>query len=202
VVVDERGFERNEDLRTYGGEPISLLDGNRYDLEPDVQDGLERLLKAESVAEIIYLSRTHDRTASASGGWKIAYHLGDVEYRLDGSGNGSHKKRTIEFRQHRSTLDFDAVENWVRFCVLLVNFADVVDDGVLEGWLRRHIGDVPAEYPLARVLEKMGMPWLAYWYPLKIAEAGMQPVPVHPERVLYHIMSELQRAWDTGQEEW
>ncbi|KAH6669358.1 putative amidoligase enzyme-domain-containing protein, partial [Halenospora varia] len=67
-------------------------------------------------------------------------------------------KKTIEFRQHESTLDPERVVNWIRFCVGLVEYAESVDMRDLKPFLYEHIDHEPADFDIAKVIEALGMP--------------------------------------------
>ncbi|KAF4627696.1 hypothetical protein G7Y89_g10459 [Cudoniella acicularis] len=73
-------------------------------------------------------------------------------------------KKTIEFRQHKSTLDPPRVMNWIRFCVGIVEFAGAVDDKVLAEFLQRHIDHTPGEFSIGKVLTALDMPDISNYY--------------------------------------
>lgn len=100
------------------------------------------------------------------GGGKMRYYLGDpgAEKKPE-----LYHKRTIEFREHESTLNKHRVHRWIEFCVHLVEFADDVEDDVLIPFLRKHFDETPEQNPLNHLLGKLGMPYLAHWYPLHMA---------------------------------
>ncbi|KAE9376848.1 hypothetical protein N431DRAFT_501630 [Stipitochalara longipes BDJ] len=91
---------------------------------------------------------------------KMRYYLGDPCALLD-KDNPEGEKRTIEFRQHKSTLNSLAVVEWVEFCIRLVEFADDVPIELLNPWLRAHIVETPTEYSLFQVTCKIGTPEMA-----------------------------------------
>jgi hypothetical protein len=100
------------------------------------------------------------------GGGKVRYHLGDpgAERKPE-----QYVKQTIEFREHEGTLNQYTIHCWPEFCVHLIEFADDVENDVLIPFFRKHIEKTPEQYPLSHLLGKVGMPYLAYWYPLHIA---------------------------------
>jgi len=106
------------------------------------------------------------------GGNKLAYYIGDVSTEM--SLECAYSKRTVEFREHASTLNKHAVQSWIEFCVRLVEFADDVSEDFLYPFLRQHIEETPEQYSLSRMLCKLGMPELAEWYPLEIARREAQ----------------------------
>ncbi len=131
----------------------------------DIRAGLEDILSASSLAELEDLSYASEK--AMAGGGRLAYHLGDISGSFPAS---NLYKRTIEFRQHKGTLDFEELELWIKFCVLLLQFADSVDQKILFPFLRAHVEQSVEKYPLERVLKRLGMIWLAYTYPKKIAK--------------------------------
>jgi hypothetical protein len=74
-------------------------------------------------------------------------------------------------------LNKDAVRSWIAFCIHLVELADDVTHDVLHPFLRKHIEEMPEQYPLAEVLIKLGMPYLAKWYPREIVIPLRRPPP-------------------------
>lgn len=70
----------------------------------------------------------------------------------------SSMKQTIEFRQHKSTLDPLSVGNWIKLCVGLVDFAHQVPMNILAPFLLMHADDDPEEFQLVHVLKAIGLP--------------------------------------------
>jgi hypothetical protein len=103
----------------------------------DPKKGLEYLLpeKAKNIETLHTL--TQPGNIAIRGGGKLACHLGDVGATQDIL--YTHVRRTIEFRAHESTLNPDAVQSWIEFCVQLVEFAYDVQDDVLHPFLRKHV---------------------------------------------------------------
>ena len=130
--------------------------------------GLEDILSQRGKSIQVFVDMTEPRTAhSHEGGTRLAYHLGDVGGEMPIS---CLYRRTVEFRQHKGSLDFEELELWIRFCVQLMMFADSIEKAKLAPFLRFNIGMGVEGCPLDFVLERLGMPWLAYHYPKKIAE--------------------------------
>jgi hypothetical protein len=102
-----------------------------------------------------------------SGGTRMGYHLGDPCALLEPD-NWEGLKRTIEFRQHKSTLDGSAVAEWIEFCIRLVGFANDVSPELLYPWLRAHVGETPEQYSLAQVCIKIRTYKMAYLLPKRI----------------------------------
>jgi hypothetical protein len=76
-------------------------------------------------------------------------------------------KKTIEFRQHESTLDPDRVYNWIKVCVGLIGFAHRIDVVALKEFLLLHIDDSPEEFTLVNVLKSIGLPPQSLYYSTK-----------------------------------
>ncbi|KAH6669360.1 hypothetical protein B0J14DRAFT_657450 [Halenospora varia] len=65
-------------------------------------------------------------------------------------------KKTIEFKQHESTLDAERVSNWIRFCVGVCEFADTVELKKLMPFLERHVDRVE-RFGIGQVIAALGM---------------------------------------------
>jgi hypothetical protein len=128
--------------------------------------GLGYLLSEKAVKIQELKNLTEPGIEAMGGGGQMRYYLGDpgAEKKPE-----PYDKRTIEFREHESTLNQHRVHRWIEFCVHLVEFADDVEDDVLIPFLRMHIDETPEQYPLNHLLGKLGMPYLAHWYPLHMA---------------------------------
>lgn len=133
------------------------MEGNNLDLDAALND---LIIMDADFAQLEDLLAPG--SSSQQGGSRGAYFVGDVagQFELGGPGN----KRTIEFRQHKGTLDFEELELWIKFCVQLVMFADEVPSRTLFPFLRKHISDGVNKFPLEQVLGKLGMPLLAWAY--------------------------------------
>jgi hypothetical protein len=79
-------------------------------------------------------------------------------------------KITFEFRQHISSLDPEVVETWTRFCVGLVEFADSIDNTVLEKILDQRIRETPESFGIGKLCASLGMPDLAAYYENRVKE--------------------------------
>jgi hypothetical protein len=104
---------------------------------------------------------------------KTRYHLGDPCALLE-KDNDEGQKRTIEFRQHKSTLNCEAVVEWIEFCVRLVEFADDVSPEQLYPWLRDHISETAEQYSLTQVAFKIGTSKIAFLLPRRIEKDGAE----------------------------
>lgn len=76
-------------------------------------------------------------------------------------------KKTIEFRQHESTLDPDRVYHWTKLCVGLVNFAHNTSLDSLRSFLVLHMDDPPEEFTVVKVLTAIGLPPQSLFYSTK-----------------------------------
>ncbi|KAH7330149.1 putative amidoligase enzyme-domain-containing protein [Rhexocercosporidium sp. MPI-PUGE-AT-0058] len=160
-----------------------LARNHTVDGKLDVRGGLEEILGPGTEDFEVLVDLTEPRARdSYHGGSRLAYHLGDVGAERD---LGASYRRTIEFRQHKGTLDFEELELWIKFCVQLVMFADSIERRKLAGFLKECVGKKREELRLEYVLKRLGMVWLAYCYPKKIAE-GREVVEVE-EEVLFPI---------------
>jgi hypothetical protein len=78
------------------------------------------------------------------------------------------KPKTVEFRQHETTLNSDRVMNWVQLCVRLLEFADTVERERVDNFLKAHVDEGPQNFSLTRVLCALGMPAQGRYYGLRI----------------------------------
>ena len=129
-------------------------------------DGLSAIKAAASVNEVVDLLTI---------GYKLAYSLGNLR-EADGYMPAAQKsKRTIEFRHHESTLDVERVGHWIRLCVGLAEFADSIDDDVLDRFLREKVNASIDEFSVESLLKALRLPAQAQYYGEKIArEASRQ----------------------------
>ena len=87
---------------------------------------------------------------------KIRYYLGDPCALID-KDSPLAENRTVEFRQHKSTINGEVVAEWIEFCVRLVAFVDDASPEELYPWLRAHIGETPEKYSLMQVRTEIGI---------------------------------------------
>jgi hypothetical protein len=73
-------------------------------------------------------------------------------------------KRMIKFRQHESTVDGNMVENWIRFCVGVVEFARTTNLDALFRVLVKDVNDTPDQFGIEKVLHILRMGNLADYY--------------------------------------
>ncbi|PVH87357.1 hypothetical protein DL98DRAFT_351710, partial [Cadophora sp. DSE1049] len=129
----------------------------------DVRAGLEDILSQRGKSVHVFADMTEPRTANShEGGTRLALIISETLV--------ARCQRTVEFRQHKGSLDFGELELWIRFCVQLMMFADSIDRAKLAPFLRDHVEMSVQECPVEFVLGRLGMPWLAYCYPKKIAQ--------------------------------
>ncbi|QSZ32417.1 hypothetical protein DSL72_001991 [Monilinia vaccinii-corymbosi] len=77
-------------------------------------------------------------------------------------------KKTIEFRQHASTLDDEELYHWITVCRSLVHFASTVDDEVLIASCNEHINKTVDEFSIVEVLMAIRRPMQAYYYGARV----------------------------------
>jgi hypothetical protein len=125
----------------------------RKGLEPLLSDDLKTFDRLKELTEPVITDEFSDAA-------KMRYHLGDPWALLEKK-NDEGQKRTNEFRQHKSTLNCEAVVEWIEFCVCLIESADDVSPEQLYPWLRDHIGETAEQYSLTQVALRLGLPrWL------------------------------------------
>jgi len=66
------------------------------------------------------------------------------------------EKRTIEYRQHESTIDGLQIVNWAQLCVGIVEFSFAVDFSILGPFLQLHTDDA-TDFSLVHLLKAMGL---------------------------------------------
>jgi hypothetical protein len=90
----------------------------------------------------------------------------------------SNEKRTIEYRQHESTVDGQQITSWAQLCVGVVEFSYAVNYSILGPFLQLHT-DAAADFPLVHVLKAMGLTPQMLFYgtrpPHKVAKPHWWP---------------------------
>lgn len=114
---------------------------------------LEILLRADSRAEVVRLMSSwenHNRLA----------------YNVKGLGDPypDRNKRTIEFRNHESTLDPDRVANFLSLCCGLVEVPMRIDIAKLETFVRKHAESTVEEFDVIRLLWALNLRSQAQFY--------------------------------------
>lgn len=136
---------------------------NTRDGKLDARRGLEDILRCgPDFGGLEYLTSLDDDSDEDG---RMAYHLGDVGAQFAIS---DHYKRTVEFRQHESTLDYKRIELWIRFCARTMEFSHDADQSVLFPFLRKHVDLSVEEFPLQKVLHSIGGIFLGHFDPLQI----------------------------------
>ncbi|TGO16127.1 hypothetical protein BPAE_0519g00020 [Botrytis paeoniae] len=94
-------------------------------------------------------------------------------------------KKTIEFRQHKSTFDDEEVYHWITVCASLVHFASTVDEEVLRKFCKEHFHKTVDEFSIVEVLMALGRPAQAYYYGIRLfagkAERAEEERKLHKE---------------------
>jgi hypothetical protein len=71
-------------------------------------------------------------------------------------------KRTIEFRQHKGTLDAKQM-NWSKVCVSLVKYAGTANQNDLEAFLKKYLDD-DQQFMAADLIDHIGLQEEAQYY--------------------------------------
>lgn len=141
------GFHDSFLARPHNGKPITQMR----------VDGLEDLLGIQTRNQLIESMKSVHSTRL----WetRLGYHFINlaIPFKFD-------LKRTVEYRQHESTLDPEAVGHWLHLCAGLVDFAEKMQPQVLEPFLRENVGKSLEECDLVRVLMEVGLPAQADYY--------------------------------------
>ncbi|TGO32512.1 hypothetical protein BHYA_0311g00110 [Botrytis hyacinthi] len=92
-----------------------------------------------------------------------------LTYSICNLGTGAEKvKKTIEFRQHKSTFDDEEVYHWITVCASLVHFASTVDEEVLRKFCKENFRKTVEEFSIIEVLMALGRPAQAYYYGIRL----------------------------------
>jgi hypothetical protein len=123
-----------------------------------------------------------------------AYNIHNL-YRATNSYPGlkTETKKTVEFRQHEGSIDPNAVANWARFCVGLVEFAESRDSKTMKTFLDDYIHIHKDDLSIMQITEDLGMPDIAQYYTdcvqdnrnehaLSLENAGSRGPPKRPKR--------------------
>lgn len=86
----------------------------------------------------------------------------------------SNAKRTIEYRQHESTVDGQRIINWAQLCVGVVEFSYAIDFSILGPFLKLHTDDA-VDFPLVHVLKAMGLTPQMLFYGTRTPEEVAKP---------------------------
>ncbi|KAH9218448.1 putative amidoligase enzyme-domain-containing protein [Leptodontidium sp. 2 PMI_412] len=133
------------------------------------RDGLQRIYDTEDINEIVDILGSAKRDQRLP--YSMAYCLVNLEESVDSSLYkdlmGEIDKKTIEFRQHEGTFNAEAVEQWIKLCVHLVEFVEEARQDKLRTWLEEHID---TDYNVIQILEAIKQPLAASYYEKKLAE--------------------------------
>ncbi|KAH7330150.1 putative amidoligase enzyme-domain-containing protein [Rhexocercosporidium sp. MPI-PUGE-AT-0058] len=134
------------------------------------RDGLQRIYDTQDINEIVDILDSPKLKPGIP--FNQAYRLmnlveeGTADSYEDFS-EAEDSKKTIEFRHHEGTFDAEAVDQWIRLCVHLVEFAEEVRPDRLRAWLEEHID---TEFNVIQILEAIKLPLAASYYEKKLAE--------------------------------
>ncbi|KAF7894308.1 hypothetical protein EAF00_007822 [Botryotinia globosa] len=118
-------------------------------LELDTVDNIVKILSSPEIEEDRFYKR--------------------LTYSICNLGTGAEKvKKTIEFRQHKSTFDDEEVYHWITVCRSLVHFASTVDEEVLRKFCKENLHKTVDEFSIVEVLMALGCPAQAYYYGIRV----------------------------------
>jgi len=118
--------------------------------------GLTAILESTTVNEINEML-TPNRQMVTGAGRRMVYFIDNLIHDIP--------NKTIEFRQHESTLEPSRVANWISLCVGIVEFIDSgIPDEQLERFCRAHIKASKGEYTVLQFLKDIGLPGLSEYY--------------------------------------
>jgi len=118
------------------------------------REGLEYILEIASTKQLF---KDFAQTNS-----KLNYNLSNLR--------GDEAKKTIEFRQHEGTLSPTSIENWIKVCVGILEFASAVKENDLETWAKENIDKDIDEYDVVQVLCVLGLYDQAVFYGLRMEQ--------------------------------
>lgn len=125
---------------------------NRLDWQPiDVPFALDQIQETSDIGELIYLWGTRKN------------------FTITPTNLQAHKnKKTLEFRQHASTLDSESVLNWINLVVRLVSTVESIPRAQL-GQVLMHYGPNPGEtndnqWTILQLLENLGLHDSLFFY--------------------------------------
>lgn len=79
-------------------------------------------------------------------------------YNIDNLDIGNRRRCTFEFRQNCGKISPDKILAWIKGVAGLVEFADTVQDDLLEDFLRSYVDDELEDYPAIDLLRVIGRP--------------------------------------------
>lgn len=149
-----------QDMRTQ-----SVLGSKLPNTPEGTRQGLEAILKQRTentTKNIVELLSPH---RPEGGSRRLAYNIANLA--------SYNAPQTPEFRGHQGTLNPDGILNWLNVCSGLVEFADSVEDDLLDDFLRRHIDD--QDFTVIDLLNAIGKHPEAEYYAERIQK---QPTTV------------------------
>lgn len=150
-----KGKEEEMALQTANGEDI-LADHDRKFV-------IDTIMAAESINHLVQIlssPRLNDNRSTQ----RLTYSICNLET------DGEEIKKTIEFRQHKSTLDGEEVYHWLTVCGSLIHFANTVDEETLIDFCKDHINKPVEHFSITEVLMAINRPAQAYYYGIRVAE--------------------------------
>ncbi|KAE9376847.1 hypothetical protein N431DRAFT_332239 [Stipitochalara longipes BDJ] len=136
----------------------------------NLRNSLEIIYKTTSINNLIWLMGAAD-----GSGYKMCVNIHNlIEPYVDAGGvlcgRDDGTKKTIEFRQHEGTLNPEAVYQWCKVCLKIIEFAQECPTWKLRIWLTWHINNRVEGYPAVAVLYALKLPHSAQYYENKLAK--------------------------------
>jgi hypothetical protein len=135
----------------YNSAPLSREDNFETDQPLLLIEQIDRILECKTGDQVISL--VNDECPS----YGSAYNFWNLL-----SQHSQSSKRTIEFRQHEGTLEAKRVENWIKVCVHLVEFALQIQPDCMGEFLRSVVDE--EVYTVEDMLLSIGLPRQAKYY--------------------------------------
>ncbi|ESZ93267.1 hypothetical protein SBOR_6367 [Sclerotinia borealis F-4128] len=118
---------------------------------------IDSIMKIESIDDAVELLSNPELKTNRLAE-RLTYSICNLE-------SGREKvKKTIEFRQHQSTLDDEEVYHWITVCRSLVYMTSVVDEEDLIEFCKKYINETVEEFSITEVLMAINLPVQAYYY--------------------------------------
>ncbi|CAG8958913.1 hypothetical protein HYFRA_00012910 [Hymenoscyphus fraxineus] len=131
------------------------------------RDGLKRLLSLREEQDCKEICKLCEPQVE-----RLAYNTENL--RLLYQTTQDRNRRTIEFRGAQASVLSEEVYNWAKVCTGLVEFADTVDEKILDTFLTVHLDDKPADFSVFELLCAIGRPEQAEYYDEKIRERDQE----------------------------
>ncbi|KAK0115261.1 hypothetical protein ONS96_013724 [Cadophora gregata f. sp. sojae] len=153
-----------------------------------LRDGLRRIFRTEEINEIVDILSVPSYQTQMP--YTIAYSITNLMEKgrpdsYEDFVEAEQTKKKVEFRHHEGTFDAEAVTQWIRLCVRLVEFAEEVRPDMLQAWLEAYID---TNYNVTQILEAIKAPQAAEYYGKKLAERAARG-PDTSERIVpnFHV---------------